>query len=145
VLSVGSERWLAAILDHINQYGIASDRVVDYESALARARTQQYDVIVLATVPGDDTAEICHRFRRAGAICPILVTGRDTDATAALNSGADGFLAGPMDGTELVARLRAAQRRFRYELSRRALPQQPLQVSDTNPAGSVIEPSSLSH
>src|ERR1700750_3438100 len=58
--------------------------------------------------------DLVQRLRRAGAGTPVLMlTARDTpaDRIAGLDAGADDYLVKPFDFGELLARLRALQRR----------------------------------
>jgi DNA-binding response OmpR family regulator len=58
--------------------------------------------------------EVIDRVRRAGVLTPILLlTARDApdDRVEGLNAGADDYLIKPFDFSELLARLRALQRR----------------------------------
>ncbi|MGZ4386709.1 MAG: response regulator transcription factor, partial [Gaiellaceae bacterium] len=79
------------------------------------ARATEYDAIVLdVMLPGIDGFETCRRLREAGIWSPVLMlTARDavTDRVAGLDAGADDYLPKPFSFSELLARLRALQRR----------------------------------
>jgi two-component system OmpR family response regulator len=74
-----------------------------------------YDAVCLdVNLPGADGFEVCRRLREAGVTTPILMlTARDAveDRIAGLDTGADDYLVKPFYFTELLARLRALQRR----------------------------------
>ncbi len=76
-----------------------------------------YDVVILdLMLPGQSGLEVLRHVRQAGVDVPILVlTARDqlSDKVRALDSGADDYLVKPFAFEELVARLRALQRRGR--------------------------------
>jgi len=58
--------------------------------------------------------EICSRFRKQGGTTPIIfVTGRDEieDKETGLDAGGDDYITKPFDVRELLARIRAIQRR----------------------------------
>src|SRR5208283_4760414 len=75
----------------------------------------QYEVAVLDwRMPKLSGLDLVQRLRRGGTATPVLMlTARDTpaDRIAGLNSGADDYLVKPFDFGELLARLRALQRR----------------------------------
>lgn len=92
----------------------------DGAEALASARTQPPDLIVLdVMLPDMDGMEVCRRLRR-GLTSPILMlTARDAlpDRVAGLDSGADDYLVKPFQFDELVARLRALLRRAQPQVA----------------------------
>lgn len=77
-----------------------------------------YDVLVLDwMLPGLDGVSVCRRLREAGVVTPVLMlTARDAvrDRVVGLDAGADDYLPKPFDLDELLARLRALQRRAEY-------------------------------
>jgi two-component system sensor histidine kinase/response regulator len=93
--------------------------------ALERARDSAPDVILLdVMMPGMDGFEVC-RFLRADEVTAhipiVIVTALQSteDRVRALENGADDFLSKPVDGVEVVARVRSLVRakRGRDELS----------------------------
>jgi DNA-binding response OmpR family regulator len=99
----------------LRENGYTVDAVDDGDAALFHLRTYEYDVAVVDwRMPGADGVEVIAAARRQGVHVPILMlTARDTtsDRIAGLNSGADDYLVKPFDFGELLARLRALQRR----------------------------------
>ena len=79
------------------------------------ARSYEYDVIILDySLPKKDGLVVCKEIRTAGKMTPIifLSINDDTDLKiAALNLGADDYLAKPFSFTELYARICAITRR----------------------------------
>jgi two-component system, OmpR family, response regulator len=75
----------------------------------------QYDAIVLdIMLPGIDGLETCRRLRERGVWTPVLMlTARDAvgDRVIGLDAGADDYLTKPFSFEELLARLRALNRR----------------------------------
>jgi DNA-binding response OmpR family regulator len=76
----------------------------------------QYTVAILDwMLPGFTGLELCQRLRAKGNSLPVLMlTARDRmeDRVAGLDAGADDYLVKPFGMAELLARLRALQRRF---------------------------------
>lgn len=87
----------------------------DGGSALHELMDRAFDVVVLdVSMPDPDGLEVCRRLRSAGDRTPVLMlTARDgiDDRVAGLDAGADDYLVKPFALRELLARLRALQRR----------------------------------
>ena len=88
----------------------------DGATGLIRARSQpEPDLIVLDwNLPDFSGVDICQRIRSSGVTTPILMlTGHDdiADRVKALDAGVDDYLVKPFSIEELMARLRAMQRR----------------------------------
>jgi two-component system copper resistance phosphate regulon response regulator CusR len=98
----------------------AVDVAASGEEALSMAALTDYDAIVLdVMLPGSDGMEVCRRLRSEGTTSPVLMlTALDAvnARIAGLDSGADDYLTKPFDLGELLARLRALQRRSRLPL-----------------------------
>ena len=85
------------------------------EAAIAAATTQQPDIVFLDLgLPDLDGIEIIKRIRSWSMMPIIVISARseDSDKVAALDAGADDYLTKPFSVTELLARLRVAQRRI---------------------------------
>jgi two-component system, OmpR family, alkaline phosphatase synthesis response regulator PhoP len=89
----------------------------DGTTALQRAQTQRFDLIILdLMLPGIDGVTLCRAIRRdsVNADVPILMlTARreESDKVLGLDSGADDYLTKPFGVRELMARVRALLRR----------------------------------
>jgi two-component system OmpR family response regulator len=83
--------------------------------ALDLAVSTAFDVVVLdVMLPDLDGFEVCRRLRDSGVWAPVLMLtarGALRDRVAGLDSGADDYLVKPFAFEELLARLRALERR----------------------------------
>jgi DNA-binding response OmpR family regulator len=129
VLIVEDEKKMAATLKRgLEEEGYAVDLAYDGEEGLYLGTENLYDLIILdILLPLRDGIEVCRELRRRSIKCPILMlTARDTVdvKVKALDRGADDYLTKPFAFAELLARLRALQRRSKFE------PELRLQVAD---------------
>ncbi len=104
-----------ALRQGLEEEGFAVDTALDGEEADAKARTTQYDVVVLdIMLPKIDGLTLLKRWRQSGMSTHVLMlTARTTldDKIAGLDSGADDYLTKPFELDELLARVRALVRR----------------------------------
>jgi DNA-binding response OmpR family regulator len=107
----------------LREQGYVVDLVADGETAASYLRLYEYEVAVLDwRMPKLSGLDLVQRLRRAGSATPVLfLTARDApaDRIAGLDAGADDYLVKPFDFGELLARLRALQRRSRVSRSPR--------------------------
>jgi two-component system KDP operon response regulator KdpE len=85
------------------------------EEALELMRKERPDLILLdVNMPGMGGLEACREIRRASDAPIIMLTIRNAerDKVAALDAGADDYVVKPFGIEELLARIRAALRRF---------------------------------
>lgn len=91
------------------------DTTGDGATGLAWGASGTYDLIVLdILLPGMDGFAVCRRLRQRGVRTPILMlTARDAvaDRVRGLGAGADDYLVKPFALDELLARVRAFERR----------------------------------
>jgi two-component system, OmpR family, response regulator len=116
VLVVEDEPKIAALLRRgLTEEGHPTDVATSGEDALWMSQAHAYDAIVLdVMLPRIDGFETCRRMRGAEVWTPVLMlTARNeiADRVAGLDVGADDYLAKPFSFDELLARLRALQRR----------------------------------
>ena len=99
----------------LREQGYVVDLVPDGETAANYLRFYSYEVVVLDwRMPRLSGLDLLARLRRGGTGPPVLMlTARDTpaDRITGLDAGADDYLVKPFDFGELLARLRALQRR----------------------------------
>ncbi len=99
----------------LREQGYVVDLVADGETAASYLRFYPYEVAVVDwRMPKLSGLDLVRVIRRGGSTVPVLMlTARDTpaDRIAGLDAGADDYLVKPFDFGELLARLRALQRR----------------------------------
>lgn len=99
----------------LRRNGYTVDATADGEQALRHLQTYEYEVVIVDwRMPKISGLEVIQRLRRQGSAVPVLMlTARDeaADRVAGLDEGADDYLVKPFDFSELLARLRALQRR----------------------------------
>jgi DNA-binding response OmpR family regulator len=104
-----------ALKQGLEEEGFAVDTAHDGEEGDYKARTAEYDVIILdLMLPKEDGLSLLQRWRRGGLTTHVLVlTARDSldDKVRGLDLGADDYLTKPFELEELIARLRALIRR----------------------------------
>ncbi len=115
---VEDEAKLANLLRRgLRREGMAVDIASDAESALVRATSTTYDVILLdVMLPGSDGLEVCRALRAREVWSPTLMLtalGEVDDRVRGLDSGADDYLTKPFSIDELLARIAATLRRTR--------------------------------
>ncbi len=101
------------------------DLAEDGPTGLDQAGAEDYDAVVLdLMLPGLDGFEVCRQMRSQGIATPVLViSARDAvrDRVRGLDCGADDYLVKPFAFEELLARLRALDRRGRNRQTSRML------------------------
>ncbi len=116
ILVVEDEHRMACYVSQaLLEESFAVDVAHDGTRGLELAQTVDYDAIVLdLMLPGIDGLTLCRRLRDGGQQVPVLIlTARDMieDRVRGLDAGADDYLVKPFAVAELLARLRALQRR----------------------------------
>jgi DNA-binding response OmpR family regulator len=118
ILVAEDDRDIADLIAHyVERSGWTPHTVSSGDEALASARRQPFDLVVLdVMLPGMSGLEVCRALRADTAtstIPIIMVTARaeETDRIIGLDIGADDYLAKPFSPNELVARIRALMRR----------------------------------
>jgi DNA-binding response OmpR family regulator len=116
VLVAEDDEGLRSVLERgLRESGYAVDATEDGEQALRYLDTYDYEVAILDwRMPKVSGLEVTQRLRRRGSSLPILIlTARDTarDRVTGLDEGADDYLVKPFHFPELLARVRALQRR----------------------------------
>ena len=99
----------------LTQAGYAVDLARDGEEGHFLGDTEPYDAVVLDLgLPKMDGVRVLEKWRGAGKDMPVLIlTARDrwSEKVAGFDAGADDYLTKPFVTEELLARLRAVERR----------------------------------
>lgn len=99
---------------NLEQQGFAVATARDGPSALARAKSDQPDLIVLdLMLPGMDGVEVCRQIRKTSSVPVVMLTAKDReiDKVVGLEIGADDYITKPFSIHELMARIKAQLRR----------------------------------
>jgi len=127
-----------AVSAHLRHAGFDVEWVDDGERGIRKLRFERPDIcIVDLMLPTLDGWGLIEQARREGLVAPILVIsarGAEHDKVAALQMGADDYLAKPFGMAELVARVLALVRRSRVGPADHR--EEPIEV-----AGLVLDPS----
>jgi DNA-binding response OmpR family regulator len=116
VLVAEDDEGLRSVLERgLRESGYTVDATADGELALRYLDTYEYEVAILDwRMPKVSGLEVIQLIRRRGSSLPVLMlTARDAagDRVTGLDEGADDYLVKPFDFSELLARVRALQRR----------------------------------
>jgi DNA-binding response OmpR family regulator len=116
ILVAEDERNVAlALQNELTSEGYSVELTGDGRTALERAKTSNFDLILLDVgLPHMNGFTVCQELRKAGnRTAVILLTVRTTEAekVRGLDSGADDYLGKPFGAQELLARIRALLRR----------------------------------
>jgi two-component system, OmpR family, response regulator RegX3 len=117
ILVVDDEAALRDTLSRsFSREGHRVDAVADGETAIERASSEQFDVVLLdvALGSGPNGYEVCRTLRAQRNIVPIIMlTALDSEADAVqgLEAGADDYVTKPFGLAELRSRIRAVLRR----------------------------------
>jgi two-component system OmpR family response regulator len=105
---------LSVIMQSLRESGYAVDGASDGREGLFKARSADYDALVLdLMLPGIDGWSLLRELRKTHPVPVLLLTARDSlpDRVRGLDAGADDYLTKPFELAELLARLRALIRR----------------------------------
>ena len=115
VLVVDDEKLIVkGIRFSLEQDGMDVDCAYDGEEALAMARANEYDMILLdIMLPKMDGFEVCQAIREFSDMPIVMLTakGDDMDTILGLEYGADDYITKPFNILEVKARIKAIMRR----------------------------------
>ena len=115
ILVVDDERVMVkGIKFNLENEGYQVETGSDGEEAVDKARTGQFDLIILdLMMPRIDGLQACMKIREFSNVPVIMLTakGEDTDKIIGFECGADDYITKPFNILELKARIRALLRR----------------------------------
>lgn len=134
ILVIDDDRELCGLLDeYLTAEGFEVAMVHDGTEAAEQACEQLYDLAVLdVMLPGLNGFDVLRKIRLTSSLPVIMLTarGEEIDRIVGLELGADDYLPKPFNPRELVARIRAIQRRQSSADTNTAAATAPLTVGD---------------
>lgn len=115
ILVIDDDEELCALLrDYLGSEGFEVACACDAKSGLEQALSGSCTMVVLdVMLPGMSGFEVLRLLRKKSTVPVLMLTARgdDVDRIVGLEMGADDYLAKPFNPREMVARIRAIQRR----------------------------------
>jgi two-component system, OmpR family, response regulator ChvI len=115
VLIVDDDQGLRTVLAAaLGDEGFTVTQAGDGAAGLRRFEREGADLVILdILMPEMDGLEVCRRIRRKHAVPIVLLSSRgdEVDRVTGLETGADDYVTKPFSTRELVARIRAIERR----------------------------------
>ena len=115
VLVVDDEKLIVkGIRFSLEQDGMEVECAYDGEEALAKAKEQEFDMILLdVMLPKMDGFQVCQQIREFSNMPIVMLTakGDDMDKILGLEYGADDYITKPFNILEVKARIKAIMRR----------------------------------
>ena len=134
ILVIDDDHGLCALLhEYLTAEGFSIEAVHDGTKGAALACADSYDLVVLdVMLPGLNGFEVLRKIRAGSAVPVVMLTarGEEVDRIVGLELGADDYLPKPFNPRELVARIRAIQRRSATQQKSDAVPEAVLTVGD---------------
>ena len=104
------------LTDRLTREGYLVESTSDGESALARASTEAFDLLVLdVMLPRLGGFDVLRELRKQSVETPVIMLtarGQIVDKVAGLKLGADDYVTKPFEMVELLARIEARMRRM---------------------------------
>jgi DNA-binding response OmpR family regulator len=123
---------LTGLTDLLEGEGFAVVQAVDGNAALQRHAEEKPDLVLLdVMIPEKNGYDVCREIRRTDPVTPVIMLtakGEEVDTVVGLELGADDYVVKPFGVNELLARIRAVQRRGRPKPDGRA--EEPLSFAD---------------
>ena len=116
ILVIEDELNLASFLKRgLEEEGHTVDMALDAKTAKVAMATEKYDMLVMDVIlPDGNGIKLCQGFKELHPRLPIILLtalGSTQDKVTGLDAGADDYLVKPFQFSELLARIRAVERR----------------------------------
>lgn len=115
ILIVDDEEHIVELVKHyLTREGFETREAYDGPTALARFRAEPPGLIILdLMLPGLPGTDVCREIRKTSDVPILMLTAKDdiVDKVVGFELGADDYLTKPFQPKELVARVKALQRR----------------------------------
>ncbi|PLX81794.1 MAG: DNA-binding response regulator [Desulfuromonas sp.] len=115
ILIIDDDLELCQLLDeYLSREGFSIDSVNHGEEGAEQAVAQEFVLVILdVMLPGLNGFDVLRRIREKSKVPVLMLTARgdDVDRIVGLEMGADDYLPKPFNPRELLARIRAIQRR----------------------------------
>lgn len=118
--------------DYLTIHGFDVTIETDGNKGLEKARSENFDLIILDVMLGDISGfQICKKIRAEKEVPIIMVTARseDIDKIRGLGLGADDYMTKPFSPSELIARVKAHIQRYK-RLTNTNTPSSALKISN---------------
>ena len=116
MLIADDNRQIVSVLnEYAKKEGFAIESAYDGKTALEKATTMDFDIILLdVMMPAMNGFEVCREIRKLGIVPIIMITarGEDYERIMGLDTGADDYIVKPFSPGEVMARIRAVMRRL---------------------------------
>ena len=127
------------LADHLVREGFEPEVAASLADAREAFERHDPDVVLLdVMLPDGDGRDLCREFRAGSDAVIVMLTarGEEVDRIVGLELGADDYVVKPFSAAELIARIRAIQRRGRGVASRRG----PIEIGDLSldPASRIV-------
>lgn len=102
---------------YIENEGFELNVIHDGKAAIEKIKEHTYDIVVLdVMLPGMDGFNVCREVRKISEMPIIMLTarGEEHERILGLELGADDYLVKPFSPKELIARLKAQLRRYKF-------------------------------
>lgn len=134
ILVVDDDTELSSLLvDYLGAEGFSVETAGDGITGLDRAINSHPSLVILdVMLPGKNGLEVLRALRQVSSVPVLMLTARgdDVDRIVGLEIGADDYLGKPFNPRELVARIRAIQRRIERETASKSELPKPITVGD---------------
>jgi DNA-binding response OmpR family regulator len=133
ILVIDDDMELCELLtDYLRPEGFDVESVQDAGEGIERALSGEHALVVLdVMLPGISGFDVLRQIRDRSRIPVLMLTARgdDVDRIVGLEMGADDYLPKPFNPRELVARIRAVQRRTEQERAKPAQEEKPVLIA----------------